>query len=51
VVEGSYADNLPKIIVEFLFLYGGLSKSNLALKLICFGVYGVVVVFGSTHYE
>jgi len=37
VVEGSHAENLIKVIVESLFLYGGLSKSSLTLKLVCFG--------------
>ncbi len=41
VVEGSHVDNLTKVIVESLFLHGGLSKSNMALKLICFGTNNV----------
>jgi len=38
VVEGSHVDNLIKVIVESLFLYGNLSKSNLVLELVYFGV-------------
>jgi len=37
VVKGSHVDNLIKVIVEALFLYGGLSKSNLILEFVCFG--------------
>ncbi len=37
VVEGSHVNNLIKVIVEYLFLYGGLSESNLVLELVCFG--------------
>jgi hypothetical protein len=38
VVEGSHVDNLTKVIVKSLLLYGVFSKSNLALKLVCFGI-------------
>jgi hypothetical protein len=37
VVEGPHADNLTKVIIKSLLVYGGLLESNLALKLICFG--------------
>jgi len=43
VVEGSYVNNLAKVIVEFLLFYGGLLESNLALKLVCFGTNGVMM--------
>jgi hypothetical protein len=47
VVEGSFVNNLAKVIVEFLLLYGGILESNLALKLVCFGIDGVMMFQGS----
>jgi hypothetical protein len=47
VVEGSHVDNLTKVIVKSLLLYGGLLEFDLALKLICFGVDGVMMFQGS----
>jgi hypothetical protein len=40
-------NNLTKVIVEFLLLYGGLLESNLALKLVCFGTNDVMMFQGS----
>jgi len=41
VLEGSSADNFTKVIVDSLLNYGGLSKFNLAFRLVCFGANGV----------
>jgi len=46
VVEGSHVDNLTKVIVKSLLLYGVFSKSNLALKLVCFGIDDVTMFQG-----
>jgi len=40
-------DNFTKVIVDFLLTYGGLSKSNLASKLVCFRANGVTTFQGS----
>ncbi len=47
VLSGFSVDNFTKVIVDFLLTYGGLSKSNLASKLVCFGVNGVTTFQGS----
>ncbi len=47
VLKGSSADNFTKVIVDSLLTYGGLSKSNLASKLVCFGANGVTTFQGS----
>jgi len=36
--------------MKFLLLYGGLSKFDLALKLICFGANGVMPFQGSKFF-
>lgn len=47
VVEGSHVNNLTKVIVKSLLLYGVFSKSNLVLKLVCFGIDSVTMFQGS----
>jgi hypothetical protein len=46
VLEGSNVDNLTKVIVDSLLTYSGISESNLASKLVCFGVDGVTTFQG-----
>jgi hypothetical protein len=47
VLSPSHVDNLTKVIVKFLLLYVGLSKSDLALKFVCFVMDGVMIFQGS----
>jgi hypothetical protein len=42
VVHKSNLDNLIKVVVNALTWYGGLFKSNVTLKLTCFGVNGAI---------
>ncbi len=46
VVDGTTFDNLTSFIVTNLMEFGGLSETNLANKLVCFGVDGVIVFQG-----
>ncbi len=49
MVNGGIVNNLTKVIMENVLQYGGLSKSNLASKLISFGVDGVSVFYGAKN--
>jgi hypothetical protein len=44
VVDGLDANNLTKIIVSALETYGGISRSDLRSKLVCFGADGASVL-------
>ncbi len=47
MIEGSRVDNMTTMIVNNLMSIGGLLKSNIARKLVCFGVDGVIVFKGT----
>jgi hypothetical protein len=46
VVDGRTFNNLTPLIVKKLMEFGSLSETNLANKLVCFGVDGVIVFQG-----
>jgi hypothetical protein len=46
VVDGATLDNLKKILVDAMVLYGGLIQETMASKFITFGVDGVIVFQG-----
>jgi hypothetical protein len=46
VLEGSNVDNLTKVIVDSVLTYGGLWEFDLASKLVCFGIDGVMTLQG-----
>jgi hypothetical protein len=46
VLYGAITCNLTKVIMASLLQYGGLSKTNMASKLIMFGVDGVLIFQG-----
>ncbi len=46
VVDGATFDNLTSLIVKSLMEFGGLSETNLANKLVCFGVDGIIIFQG-----
>jgi hypothetical protein len=45
-VNGTFVDNLTKLIMDALLQYGGLLELNLGLKLMCFGANGVTIFQG-----
>jgi hypothetical protein len=47
VIEGSKVDNMIAMIVNNLMSIGGLLKSDIARKLVCFGVDGVIMFQGT----
>ncbi len=47
MIEGFGVDNMTTMIVDNLMSIGGLLKSNIAKKLVCFGVHGVIVFQGT----
>ncbi len=49
VVEGSWIDNLAKMIMEALMINYGLLRNQIAQKLICFGANGVNVFQGTKN--
>jgi hypothetical protein len=49
VVEGSWIDNLAKMIMEGLMIDSGLPRDQIAQKLICFMANGVIVFQGTKN--
>ncbi len=43
IVNGGTSNNLTSIIICSLVVFGGMSKSNIANKVVCFGVNNVIV--------
>jgi len=43
VIDGNTSNTMISMIVESLTKFGGLTKSDLAKKLVCFGIDGVMI--------
>jgi hypothetical protein len=45
-VDGRTFDNLITMIVHYLVIFGGMSKTNITNKVVCFRVDGVIIFQG-----
>jgi len=43
IVNGSTFNNLIYVIIHFLLVFGGMSKSDIANIVVCFGVNNVII--------
>jgi hypothetical protein len=46
IVDGGMFNNLTIVIIHFLVIFGGMSKTNIVNKVVCFGANGVIVFQG-----
>ncbi len=46
IVDGGMFNNLTIMIIHFLAIFGGMPKTTIANKVVCFGVNGVIVFQG-----
>jgi len=46
IVDGGMFNNLIVMIIHFLVIFGGMSETNIANKVVCFGVEGVIIFQG-----
>jgi hypothetical protein len=46
IVDGGMFNNLTIVIIHFLAIFGGMSKIDIANKVVCFGDDGVIVFQG-----
>jgi hypothetical protein len=46
IVDGGMFNNLIIMIMHFLVIFGGMSKTNIANKVVCFGANGIIIFQG-----